>query len=536
MKKIINIFIILGVALVLSGCDSTSASSIEDLLIDEVDNSYTNEEISQEIDETIEDIALDSIVFDDFYEDYASDAYVLVEDTGDTYTIEQAGTYVFRGTYTMQVIVDVLDEDVVLVLEDADMTYEDGPVILVLDADDVTISLPSGTESWITDGSNYDESLDYNAAIYSTCDLIINGYGTLNIDANYNNGINTKDDLTILSTTLNITSVDDGIIGRDSISALDVSITLDVEGDGLLATNDESEDKGFIYLSSGTYTINAVNDGIQAVNSIVIENGTYTITSNDKGIVSSGDIIIGNGSFDIYSFDDAINSDYGVIIYDGDFTIATSDDGIHGNSSVSIYGGDILISQSYEGIEANTLLFDGGNIVVHASDDGINGSSATISGSLIQIDSYGDGIDINGSITMSAGYLIVFGPIVDMEGPIDYDQTFTLTGGLVVAIGSSGMAQAPSTSSTQASILYGLDSSGSAGDVIVLYDDEGSVLFEFEAIKTYASIVISVPSLSVGDVVTLEVDGDSEEITITSMVTSVGSVGGMDGGFHPPRR
>jgi len=65
------------------------------------------------------------------------------------------------------------------------------------------------------------------------------------------------------------------------------------------------------------------------------------------------------------------------------------------------------------------------------------------------VDAGGDGIDINGSVVMAGGYLIVHGPIYNMNGAVDYDGSFTISGGLLVAAGSAGMAQAPGGNSSQ---------------------------------------------------------------------------------------
>ncbi|MBN1996678.1 hypothetical protein JW935_03935 [candidate division KSB1 bacterium] len=86
------------------------------------------------------------------------------------------------------------------------------------------------------------------------------------------------------------------------------------------------------------------------------------------------------------------------------------------------------------------------------------GSSRTVTGdnSAKGIKAVGDGIDINGSVMMTDGILLINGPIAQMNGALDYDSSFKITGGLVVAAGSSGMAMAPSITSTQYSVLVNL--------------------------------------------------------------------------------
>ncbi len=50
---------------------------------------------------------------------------------------------------------------------------------------------------------------------------------------------------------------------------------------------------------------------------------------------------------------------------------------------------------------------------------------------------------------MAGGTVLVNGPTNDGNGSLDYDGTFDISGGILVATGSSGMAQMPSDSSSQ---------------------------------------------------------------------------------------
>jgi hypothetical protein len=73
----------------------------------------------------------------------------------------------------------------------------------VSNADKTVITLADGTENVVTDGAVYvfpdAETDEPNAAIFSKDDLTINGNGSLIVNANYNNGIASKDDLKITS-------------------------------------------------------------------------------------------------------------------------------------------------------------------------------------------------------------------------------------------------------------------------------------------------------------------------------------------------
>ena len=69
---------------------------------------------------------------------------------------------------------------------------------------------------------------------------------------------------------------------------------------------------------------------------------------------------------------------------------------------------------------------------------------------------------------MSGGELYVSGPVNDGNGAFDYNGQATITGGIVVALGSSGMAQNFGNNSTQGSIL--LTYASYTKDIISLKD------------------------------------------------------------------
>ena len=66
------------------------------------------------------------------------------------------------------------------------------------------------------------------------------------------------------------------------------------------------------------------------------------------------------------------------------------------------------------------------------------------------LDAGGDGIDSNGSIYMTAGVVLALGPTNGGNGVIDYGDwgsSFSFSGGLLLAIGCSGMNAKPTASS-----------------------------------------------------------------------------------------
>ncbi len=464
------------------------------------------------------------------------------------------------------------------------------------------------------DGTVTDEP---SACIFSKDDLTINGNGTLNVVGNYNNGIASKDDLKITAGTVNVTAVNNGLKGKDSITIKGGEITVNSTGDGVKSDNTEDTTKGYIIIEGGSLNITSGGDGIQAETTLTISDGDINIvsgggssnaathaesfqmgpwanpsntsssssseTGSAKALKAGTALTVDGGNITIDSADDSIHTNDTVTINGGKFQIKAGDDGIHADSALVINGGDINITESYEGLEAADITINDGNINLVASDDGLNAAGGndtsqsagvfggdkfsasngtiTINGGYIVIDVAGDGVDSNGSITMTNGTVIVNGPENSGNGALDYDTTFDISGGVFVAAGNNGMVQAPSTSSSQASINVSLPSSSSNSMVSIL-DASGNTILSFTPSKTYQSVVISTPELVIGSNYSVyyggsnsgsESDGlytdgsasggtelinftlSSSVMTVSSSGATEGVSGGMKGGGRPQR-
>jgi hypothetical protein len=341
--------------------------------------------------------------------------------------------------------------------------------------------------------------------------------------------------------------VDDGIRGKDYIVVKNGNLTIAAQGDGLKADNAEDASRGYISILDGVFNINAGGDALQAQTSIRIANGKFNLVAGGgsqsriaadlsaKGIKAATNVTIQRGTFQIDSADDAIHANDSIVINDGTFSLATGDDSIHADTTVTINAGNINITTSYEGIESASITINGGDIRIVSSDDALNAAGGRdasgtmpgpgiapppggfggrgwgrdafavtgkyalyIHGGYIVIDSTGDGMDINGSIEMTAGTVIIQGPIVQMNSAVDYDVTFKMTGGLLIAVGSSGMAQAPDASSTQNALLLNFTTAQRAGTLIHIQSSDGKGILTFLPTKQYQSIAFCSPELVKG--------------------------------------
>lgn len=157
---------------------------------------------------------------------------------------------------------------------------------------------------------------------------------------------------------------------------------------------------------------------------------------------------------------------------------------------------------------------------------------------------------------MTHGLVIVNGPTENMNGALDYMGDFTVTGGFLVAVGSAGMAQAPSASSTQYSVLVNFSSMLSAGTLIRIENADGTDVLTFAPTKAFQSVTLSSPALQNGvtyNVLTggkstgAAIDGlysggsysggtQADSFTISSIVTGAGGAfrGGPGGGIARP--
>lgn len=145
-------------------------------------------------------------------------------------------------------------------------------------------------------------------------------------------------------------------------------------------------------------------------------------------------------------------------------------------------------------------------------------AQVTINGGKLTIQAGGDGIDSNGDLTVTGGETYVFGPVSDGDGSLDFAGTGTITGGVVMCAGSSGMAQNFGDASTQGSML--VSASGQVGDAIQLADKDGNVVSSCEARTSYSCVLVSAPSVESGKTYTLSCGDASSEITMDGLVYS----------------
>lgn len=202
--------------------------------------------------------------------------------------------------------------------------------------------------------------------------------------------------------------------------------------------------------------------GIKADNEIIINDGTIYVKSHDDAIHTNSDVLLDTNKYGVAN----------ITINGGNITLYSNDDALHADNVLTVNDGFVVIENSYEGVEGNSIYFKGGMVQIKSLDDGINAkSSLNFNGGNVYLDSGGDGIDSNSLITMTGGVVLAQGPSNGGNGVLDFDRTFTFSGGLLLAIGCNGMNQRPTASSGNTSTSKNI-STNTSSYVLVTVDGE----------------------------------------------------------------
>ena len=178
-----------------------------------------------------------------------------------------------------QIYVNAPEKTIVVELNGVTIENNENSPIYVEDCEDIEISAKKNTTNNIKDTrATYVSDADGlgKGAIYVlNGDLKLKGTGTLNITANYLNGIHCKDDVKVQKQTLNITAVNHGIRGNDSVTITSGIVNISCGGDGLHSENSDisskGNQKGNVTINGGTVSINSWGDALQAAYDAVIE-------------------------------------------------------------------------------------------------------------------------------------------------------------------------------------------------------------------------------------------------------------------------
>lgn len=333
---------------------------------------------------------------------------------------------------------------------------------------------------------------------------------------------------------------------------IETSATFVRYGAESMAAYDLSEDD-FRYIKSGdTYkkiddvaTKGARYAMIQSAKGIKCGEIKYEIDGTEYAVTKNSNyfIVIDGARVKIDSSDDAIHTNSGnVLIKGGALDLTTLDDGIHADELVKIDGGEITVNGSYEGIEGAYVEIGGGTIYITASDDGINAASddesvnehIIISGGTITVDASGDGLDSNGTIYVSGGTLIVYGPTTGADTGLDADGGILIDGGNVFVASSKEMLEIPASNSKSNVLVYGVNTVP-AGSEIILTNADGGEMVRITLKKQAQAIILSTPELATNGTYSLYADENLlASFSVTETITAIGVRSNGRQGGNPP--
>ncbi len=430
--------------------------------------------------------------------------------------------YVLAGTTSDGSFKIYSDKKFKLTLNALSLASAKGAAINVQSAKRVFVVVKDGTENTLADAVSYTNLVDgedQKACLFSEGQLIFSGTGVLNVKGNNRHAICSDDYVRLRSgSRINITSaVKDGIHANENV----------IMGGGRLliaATGDGVDSEGSIEVRGGLLKANTGGDSSKAMKAdgditlsggqlILLTTGAAVYEDSDisssAGINCDGNLVMKGTAVSVkstglagkgISCDGALTADNSLIkvvttgkqyVYG---SLDSSAKGIKADGDLTINSGTVWVKttggEGSEGIESKSrLVINGGDVNVYAYDDGMNASShIEINGGNVYVYSNtNDGIDSNGTLTMTGGVLIAVGS-TSPEGGIDSDQnTFKITGGTLLGIGGSSSTPTASAS-TQRSVIYG--GSGSAGTLLSIAAASGTHVMSYVIPKTYSQMSV----------------------------------------------
>ena len=490
---------------------------------------------------------------------------------GTTVTITAGGTYVLTGQMSAgQVVVNADGEKVQLVLDGVSVTSTDSAAILVRAAKKVWLTLADGTQNKLATSGSFAEDDEYSidGAVWCKSDLTINGTGALTVSSAEGHGIVCKDELALVSGDVEVEAARHAVQAQDAACVVAGTWSLTAGTDGIHCGDDDDAEKGSVLIVGGTVSIDAASDGVDAANVLEVDGGEVTVSAGDDGLHSEralqvdggtvtvtksyeglegSTVTVNGGVIDVTSSDDGVNAAGDPT---GDSSAEAADAGASGPEAAAGQPGDPMgggqapagdgrapedadaqaptsTGQVPAGSGGQVPADAGGQVPADAGGQapGAGGdmdydstAQVTINGGKLTIQAGGDGIDSNGDLTVTGGEAYVFGPASDGDGSLDFAGTGTITGGVVMCAGSSGMAQNFADASTQGSML--VSASGQAGDAIQLVDEDENVVASCEARTSYSCVLVSAPGVESGKTYTLTCGDASSEITMDGLVYS----------------
>lgn len=206
--------------------------------------------------------------------------------------ISQEGEYLVKGNLSNgQIHIQTAeDKKVHLILENATLHCDFSAPIVCTQADKLIITIPNGTTSEVTDAVSCEDTTA-KGSIYATCDLTINGTGTLKVSGNFNHGLSTDDVLKVVQTKCEVSAAEVALRGKDGVALVESAITVTVAEDAIKSNKKDNAEKGFVFVSGGSLNLTADDDCIQATSAVVLKDAEILARCMGKTVNCDGTIV-----------------------------------------------------------------------------------------------------------------------------------------------------------------------------------------------------------------------------------------------------
>lgn len=374
-----------------------------------------------------------------------------------------------------------------------------------------------------------------------------------------------------------ITSAGDGVSAETTLTVTDGVISI-ISGSGSANAQQKTDNMRdwWDFDNSASDDNSASCKGLKAGKAMMISGGSITIDAQDDALHTNGDMTISGGECILSTGDDGAHAALSLTVLDGKITVLTSYEGLEANQ-ITLAGGDLDITATDDGINANggsngfsggfgggfgggrggmggsfggrrndtnnqsgdmtppdnnnMTLPDNSNMQTPSDDTTDKQPVLLITGGKITVNADGDGLDSNGNLRVEGGDITINGPSNGGNGALDIGTenggVGFISGGTLIALGTSSMAENFGSTSTQCAFLVTMNSFG-AGETITITDSQGNVLYTGVTVKSANSVVFSSADLVVGETYTVTIGSNSA--TVTQSSTVVGNSNGF-GGF-----
>ena len=469
----------------------------------------------------------------------ASDLTISIDGAHVTVNAYKKLRYVLQGATTDGNFKIYSDKKFIIDLDGVTLANKSGAAINIQKGTDgdkrCYLRVTDGTVNTLSDGSSYSTPADEDekGVVFSEGKLLVSGTGTLVVKGNGKHGIASDDYIYLhagTNTVITPASGYNGIKANEGIYVAGGVHNITCTGNAPKGLASDS----LVLITGGRTTV--INNGVAVYDSDEQDYSQPSGVKCDSAVIVKGGELYckstGNGGKGIragmiYTQDGGVvkvittgtsvgsSSSYSAMRPGGSMTSSGSDaeaKGVHVGSKsdtsglITINGGSLVVrctgGEGSEGIESkNKIVINGGMVESYCYDDPINAkTNITINGGYV----YGnatnnDGIDSNGTLTINGGVALACGATAPEDG-FDCDQnTFTITGGILVGIG--GDSSTPTSSvCKQAVVLSNI--SLSSGSVVAIQKSDGTATGAFKVPARYSGtykVLLSAPGIATGN-------------------------------------